>query len=92
MPSGRSLQARGVTPDIQVLQTEPEDALTQDAPISEAELHGHLKSEGAEKSGSQTFVPSEPKDDRALQKALGLLRGTDAQVLPLPSRQEQATR
>jgi carboxyl-terminal processing protease len=91
-PSGRSLQARGVTPDIQVLQTEPEDALTQDAPISEAELRGHLKSEGAEKSGSQTFVPSEPKDDRALQKALGLLRGTDAQVLPLPSRQEQATR
>jgi len=41
----------------------------------ESSLRGHLKGEGEEKSGSQSYVPSKPEDDKALQTALSLLRG-----------------
>ena len=89
-PSGRSLQARGITPDIEVLQTVPQQARAQQRPISEAALRGHLKASGPEKSGSQTYIPPDPKDDRALQEALALLRGTAVPAVS-PSRQAQAT-
>jgi hypothetical protein len=35
-----------------------------------------LKAEGNEESGSQSYVPPDEKDDRALKEALDLLRGT----------------
>jgi carboxyl-terminal processing protease len=41
-------------------------------------LRGHLKAEGREETGSQSYVPPDEKDDRALRKALDLLRGTVA--------------
>src|ERR1700733_2567399 len=52
----------------------------------EASLRGHLKSEGSEESGSQSYVPPDEKDDRALKEALDLLRGTvtDAAFPPNP--------
>jgi len=90
-PSGRSLQAQGITPDIEVLQTVPQEARELQRPVSEASLQGHLKASGPEKSGSQTFIPPDPKDDRALQEALTLLRGTADHAAP-QSRQAQATR
>jgi carboxyl-terminal processing protease len=46
----------------------------------EASLRGHLKAEGAEESGSQSYVPPDEKDDRALKEALDLLRGTITDV------------
>jgi len=72
-PSGRSIQARGISPDIEVLQDVPEEieARTQ----GEASLRGHLKAEGAEEMGSQSYIPPEPKDDKALHTALDLIRG-----------------
>ena len=42
----------------------------------ESSLRGHLKAEGDEQSGSQSYVPPETKDDKALQMAFDLLRGT----------------
>ena len=42
----------------------------------EASLRGHLAATGAEKSGSQSYVPPDEKDDKALHMALDLLRGT----------------
>jgi carboxyl-terminal processing protease len=90
-PSGRSLQATGVTPDIVVLQTISQTDKPPEHPISEAGLRGHLKSAGPEKMGSQNFIPREPKDDRALQEALGLLRGTVTDAA-FPPPQKQAAR
>jgi carboxyl-terminal processing protease len=76
-PSGHSLQAQGVSPDIEVLQDVPKDATDQEGQIrSEASLPGHLKAEGAEQSGSQSYVPPNAKDDKALQAALALLHGS----------------
>jgi carboxyl-terminal processing protease len=75
-PSGHSLQAQGIAPDIEVLQDVPPELAAQAQTRSESKLPGHLKAEGEEQSGSQAYIPREPKDDKALQTALALIRGT----------------
>ena len=79
-PSGRSIQAKGIEPDINVPQAVPDDLSGRIFIESEASLHRHLKAEGDEQSGSQSYVPGDKKDDRALQTALDLLRGISAAV------------
>jgi carboxyl-terminal processing protease len=77
-PSGRSIQAEGITPDIKVEEQIPKNMqAAADTSFSEANLPGHLKASGAEKMGSQSYVPKDPKDDKALQTALALMRGTE---------------
>jgi carboxyl-terminal processing protease len=78
-PSGRSIQAKGITPDIEVLQDVPAEmkAADADANKGEASLRGHLTGDaGPEASGSQSYVPPDEKDDKALKMATDLLRGT----------------
>ena len=75
-PSGRSIQAKGITPDIDVQQDVPDDLKARTDSKGEASLRGHLKAEGTEESGSQSYVPPDEKDDAALKMALNLLRGT----------------
>jgi carboxyl-terminal processing protease len=74
-PSGRSIQAKGIVPEIEVLQEVPEELKARTDSKGEASLPGHLKAEGAEQTGSQSYVPPDEKDDRALKMALDLLRG-----------------
>ena len=85
-PSGRSIQAKGITPDIEVLQDVPEDLKARTDTKGEASLRGHLKAEGHEESGSQSYVPPDEKDDKALKEGLDLLRGaiSDAAFPPNP--------
>ena len=87
-PSGRSIQAKGITPDIEILQEVPDELKARTDTKGEASLRGHLKAEGSEESGSQSYVPPDEKDDRALKEALDLLRGTisDAAFPPNPVR------
>jgi len=75
-PSGRSIQAKGITPDIQVLQDVPENLKGRADSLAESTLRGHLKAQGQEETGSQAYVPPDPKDDKALKMADDLLRGT----------------
>ena len=75
-PSGRSIQAKGIEPDIEVLQDVPDELKARTDTKGEASLRGHLKAEGDEQTGSQSYVPPDPKDDKALNMALDLLRGT----------------
>jgi carboxyl-terminal processing protease len=75
-PSGHSIQATGITPDIEVLQDVPDNMKAQIDTKGEASLRGHLKAEGAEQTGSQSYVPPEESDDKAIKMALDLLRGT----------------
>jgi carboxyl-terminal processing protease len=77
-PSGRSIQAKGIVPDIEVLQDVPEDVKSRAVETKgESSLRGHLKAvEGDESGGSQSYVPPEAKDDKALNLAFELLRGT----------------
>src|SRR4249920_2252986 len=74
-PSGRSIQAKGISPDIEVLQAVPEELKARTDTRGEASLRGHLKSEGDEQTGSQSYIPPDPKDDKALYTALDLIRG-----------------
>jgi carboxyl-terminal processing protease len=90
-PSGRSIQAKGVSPDIEVLQDVPEEFKARPGTSGEASLRGHLKAEGGEQTGSQSYIPPDPKDDKALHTALDLIRGIqtnsaclDLQALPCP--------
>jgi carboxyl-terminal processing protease len=75
-PSGRSIQAKGISPDIEVLQEVPDNLKAQTDSKGEASLRGHLKAEGAEETGSQSYVPPKEEDDKAIKMALDLLRGT----------------
>jgi carboxyl-terminal processing protease len=83
-PSGRSIQARGIEPDIQVEQELPPElrSKTTGRSPSEAGLRGHLKGDtkdGKESTGSSSYVPKEPEKDLQLQYALKMVRGE-----PLP--------
>ena len=75
-PAGRSIQAKGIVPDIESLQDVPEEVKARSAEMrGESSLRGHLKADGEEQGGSQSYVPPEAKDDKALNFALDLLRG-----------------
>jgi carboxyl-terminal processing protease len=74
-PSGHSIQAQGVTPDIEVLQDVPAELKSRAELKGEASMRGHLAAEGAEQTGSQSYVPPAEKDDKALGAAYNLLRG-----------------
>jgi carboxyl-terminal processing protease len=79
-PSGRSIQAKGITPDIEVLQDVPEDLKGSQDRMSEASLRGHLAAQGEEQSGSQSYIPTDPKNDKALHMADDLLHGVVTNV------------
>ncbi len=87
-PSGRSIQAKGIDPDVVVEEEVPDDLkakLAADKTFGEASLRGHLKNpddktkagkDPAETPGSSAYVPKEPEKDTQLQYALSFLRGT----------------
>jgi carboxyl-terminal processing protease len=85
-PSGHSIQALGVTPDIEVLQDVPDELKGRGELAGEAKLRGHLSAEGAEQTGSQSYVPPAEKDDKALGAAYNLLRGVTVNADVPPSR------
>jgi carboxyl-terminal processing protease len=87
-PSGTSIQAKGIKPDIEVLQDVPEEMKARTDTKGEASLRGHLKGDGQEQTGSQSYIPPDPKDDKALRAAVDLLRGaiTNAAFPPDPKR------
>jgi carboxyl-terminal processing protease len=87
-PSGTSIQAKGIKPDIEVLQDVPEEMKARTDTKGEASLRGHLKGDGQEQTGSQSYIPPDPKDDKALKMAVDLLRGatTNAAFPPDPKR------
>jgi carboxyl-terminal processing protease len=76
-PSGRSIQAKGIEPEIEVRQNVPEDLKGKDETKGEAGLKGHLTNQDKDEAGgSSAYVPAEEKDDTQLNAALALLRGT----------------
>jgi carboxyl-terminal processing protease len=86
-PSGRSIQAQGVSPDIEVLQDVPDDLKGRVDTKGEASMRGHLAAEGAEQTGSQAYVPPDEKNDKALAAAYDLLRGITIKAdVPSPAK------
>jgi len=90
-PSGRSIQAKGITPDLPVLEDVPADLKGKDENMGEASLKGHLKNGVEDKSGSPAYVPPSPKDDKQLIAAVDLLEGVKHAEAPTPSPSPAAT-
>jgi carboxyl-terminal processing protease len=76
-PSGKSIQAKGIDPDIKVDQPLPDELKGRVENRGESELRGHItgQEETEEGSGSAAYVPPEAKDDIQLNFALDLIRG-----------------
>jgi carboxyl-terminal processing protease len=72
-PGGHSIQAKGITPDIEVMQ-EGREGLKSTIE-SEVTLRNHLKGDGEERAGSEAYVPSDSRDDKAMKMAVDLLHG-----------------
>lgn len=78
-PSNRSIQALGITPDIEVLQKVPDEIKGRDEIIGEAALEGHIEIEGQEEAtvGSSVYVPQDAAEDVQLQYAVKLITGEE---------------
>lgn len=75
-PSGRSIQAKGIDPEIVTKQNVPPDLDAKQQIEGEAGLKGHLDNQGAtEQAGSSAYVPDNEKDDTQLTAAVELLHG-----------------
>lgn len=76
-PSGRSIQAKGISPDIVVDQVRLESVAGQaGAPRSEANLRNHIEVDGNEEDGEQPVAAVDERPfDFQLARALDLLRG-----------------
>ena len=83
-PSGTTIQARGIVPDIVIEQELPEDLKKSAAARrerGESSLRGHLKNEkGDEESGSSAYVPREKEKDLQLKAAIDLLHGKEVKA------------
>jgi carboxyl-terminal processing protease len=75
-PSGRSIQAVGIEPDIKVEQAQVKSIVAQQI-RREADLKGALKNEGdvTKKEGGEVAEEKENSEDYQLSRALDLLRG-----------------
>ena len=91
-PSGRSIQAKGISPDVIVKQELPKELKKRKIkPRGESSLRGHLGSEdGKEKTGSSSYVPRDTKKDKQLAYALNLVRGLTAETDKAPVETDEA--
>ncbi len=85
-PSGRSIQARGITPDHVVEQELPEelkDKADQLRIKGEAGLKGHLRNDKEKEADapSLVYVPRDKSKDTQLQAAIRLLHGQSIAML-----------
>jgi carboxyl-terminal processing protease len=75
-PSGRSIQAKGIDPNMEVLQDVPDELKGKDETKGEAGLRGHLRNgDKEEKGGSSAYIPPDPAKDKQLNSAFDFLRG-----------------
>src|SRR5262245_29986104 len=83
-PSGRSIQAEGIDPNVVVTEdaAETPQETADNQVVSEASLPGHLKNDRVtkneeEKDGSSTYISPEKSEDVQLNYALNLVRGVE---------------
>ena len=73
-PNGRSIQAKGITPDIIVneMKFEKKDEVEF---LKESDLTGHLDKNSKEEKNGTSFKNSKYAEDYQLSEALNLLKG-----------------
>jgi carboxyl-terminal processing protease len=92
-PSGTSIQAKGIVPDIVIENELPKElkALMKNQKTGEASLRGHLtnetkKGKKKEESGSSAYVPRDRKKDKQFIAAVSLLHGEDVKQVIADSK------
>ena len=79
-PSGRSIQARGIEPDIiinQTLENESYDSVT----VGETKLNKYIKNENENiESGSSAYIPPKETDDIQLNEAIKILSNLNKKI------------
>ena len=79
-PSGRSIQARGIEPDIiinQTLENKSYDSVT----VGETKLNKHIKNENENiESGSSAYIPPKETDDIQLNEAIKILSNLNKKI------------
>ena len=83
-PSGRSIQAQGITPDVEVVRGRLEIADGSSLRVREADLEGHLK--GNDEDPEQNVLSTRLRDDYQLGEALNLLKALDVLGERVPGR------
>ena len=95
-PKGRSIQAKGITPDYIVEEELPKELKKKAEQLKtrgEASLRGHLKNsqiKGKEESGSSAYVARDKAKDTQLRAAIKFLHGQDIAMMvkkPAPEAQ-----
>ena len=78
-PSGRSIQAAGIQPDIEIFQDIPDEFQGRDEIIGEAALDGQIGggTEDEATTGSSVYVPGDPDKDNQLKYAVDLILGNE---------------
>ncbi|WP_136254764.1 S41 family peptidase [Onishia niordana] len=71
-PNGRSIQAQGIAPDVEVVRGRLEVADSSARRLREADLSGHLQGSGA--GGASADTSQKVRDDYQLGEALNLLK------------------
>jgi len=92
-PSGRSIQAQGVTPDIEVLQDVPDEFKVRSDTKGEASMRGPSL---RRRHGADRFAglrSADEKNDKALAAAFDLLRGVTVKAdMPSPAKRRSRTK
>src|SRR5271156_5810378 len=86
-----SIQAKGIDPDIKVLENIPDDLKGKVSSMGEASLFGHLKNVGEEEKGSDAYVPPDRDKDTQLEAAVKFLHGAKAETLRSPDQPATVT-
>ncbi|MCP5432329.1 MAG: S41 family peptidase [Alphaproteobacteria bacterium] len=81
-PSGQSIQAKGIVPDIEVEASAGKDEAALPELPSEADLPHHLEPEGEEKGDESATIEKAPEgvEDYQLQRALEIIRGVGVET------------
>jgi carboxyl-terminal processing protease len=95
-PSGRSIQGKGITPEVAVQQDIPDELKGKDEIKGEASIRGHIKVNEEEQAGSSGYVPQDRTKDKQIIWAVKFLNGEvskenlgeGATLNPKPSKPE----
>jgi carboxyl-terminal processing protease len=81
-PSGRSIQGKGIMPDVVVLQDIPDELKGKDEIKGESSIKGHIKVNEEEQGGSSGYVPPDVTKDKQRIWAAEFLRGKVSKANP----------
>lgn len=77
-PKGTSIQAKGITPDIEVIPGEVKAAVVEMSPLRESDLRHHFDTEQPDQAGQfdpESRLEEKFRNDFQLMRALDLLKG-----------------